>query len=74
MIRRNGESLARTDPYARQVTRPHQNSVITAIEELQADVRGFPVPSLNELVIYELHVGLSRRRPHRTAASATSGA
>ena len=57
IIRGNGETHTRTDPYARSVTRPHQNSVISATEEMRADARDFAMPPANELVIYELHVG-----------------
>ncbi len=57
VIRRNGETFVRTDPYARYVTRPEQNSVVVAAEEMQTDEHGFRSAPLNELVIYELHVG-----------------
>ena len=57
IIRCDGETHTRTDPYARHVTRPHQNSVISATEEMRADARDFAMPPANELVIYELHVG-----------------
>lgn len=57
VIRRNGESLIRTDPYARHVTRPYQNSVIVTPEETAPSQDGFAMAPLNELVLYELHVG-----------------
>ncbi|MFN2202036.1 MAG: alpha-amylase family glycosyl hydrolase [Caldilineaceae bacterium] len=56
VIRRSGETLVRTDPYARQVTRPDQNSVVIT-EDTERDRGEFVTPSLQDLVIYELHVG-----------------
>lgn len=60
LIHYNSGRYLRTDPYGRQVTVPHQNSIIgcesfdwTVPEESAA----FMMPALEELVIYELHVG-----------------
>ena len=57
VIRRNGATLLRSDPYGRYVTQPHRNSVIRPGGEPSTGEATFSVPSLNELIIYELHAG-----------------
>ncbi len=57
VIRRNGAALLRSDPYGRYITQPHRNSVVRPDGEPSAGEAPFPVPPLNELVIYELHAG-----------------
>lgn len=61
---RNGKTHVRTDPYARQVVGAFRNGVITGtgLSEGSAETfiwqpTNFQRPELNELVIYELHVG-----------------
>ncbi|GGW24466.1 alpha-amylase family glycosyl hydrolase [Arenibacter certesii] len=57
----NGEqTLERNDPYAFEVTNSNGNSII---RNLDFDWEGdhFELPSFNELVIYELHVGTFNR-------------
>ena len=61
-IRTGGETLQRVDPYARRVT----NSIGNALIPRPAP-RGkrptFELPPLNELVIYELHIGTFGKQP-----------
>jgi 1,4-alpha-glucan branching enzyme len=55
---RNGEQLfERVDPYAAQVTSSVGNGVIYNHAAFDWDGDDFTAPSLNELVIYELHAG-----------------
>jgi 1,4-alpha-glucan branching enzyme len=56
LVRRGKDELARIDPHARAVTSSVGNAVVY---EDRFDWRGdaFRLPALNELVIYELHVG-----------------
>ena len=51
-----GKELFRIDPYARQVTSSVGNSIITERHRRSAG-DDFTPPALNEMVIYELHVG-----------------
>ena len=51
-----GATLWRNDPYARAIERGEENSVI-ADPSFVFQVQGFRAPEMNELVIYELHVG-----------------
>lgn len=65
VIQRNGRTVVRTDPYARDVTVPFSNSVVrngypSAAKDdaaAQRPATPFVPPPLHELVIYELHVG-----------------
>jgi 1,4-alpha-glucan branching enzyme len=62
VIQNGQEILVRTDPYARDVLSPRENSVICDRAEEQTDLETdklerFEPPATNELVIYELHVG-----------------
>ncbi|MBS3742024.1 MAG: alpha amylase C-terminal domain-containing protein [Candidatus Cloacimonetes bacterium] len=51
-----GNEYLRIDPYARQVTSSAGNSIITPPYDIKKEAE-FNPPSLNELVIYELHIG-----------------
>jgi len=60
VIQHNGQTLTRTDPYARAVVGAHDDGVVVA--DLDAGDRPdaqntFTPPAIDELVIYELHVG-----------------
>lgn len=60
LIHHGGQAQIRTDPYARAVVGAHDDGVI--VDDLgEADKQETPIafvtPALNELVIYELHVG-----------------
>jgi 1,4-alpha-glucan branching enzyme len=62
VIHNGSEILLRTDPYTRDVLSPRDNGVIckSGIEVLDSETSKaaqFEPPALNELVIYELHVG-----------------
>lgn len=60
----NGEKvLERNDPYAFEVTNSNGNSVIRTLNFEWGD-DDYKMPSWNELVIYELHVGtFNRKKP-----------
>lgn len=51
-----GKEFLRIDPYARDVTGSTGNGIIIALFERDRQ-EGFAHPPLNEMVIYELHVG-----------------
>lgn len=58
VLRNAAQMITRADPYATEIAPPFLNSVISAdteVETLETD--NFRMPPLNELVIYELHVG-----------------
>jgi len=58
----NGEQiLSRIDPWARQVTNSVGNAVIHDAAFDWGNDAEFPIPSLNELVIYEMHIGTFAR-------------
>ncbi|SIQ90285.1 alpha-amylase family glycosyl hydrolase [Maribacter ulvicola] len=59
-IEYEGEVLARNDPYAFEVTNSNGNSIIRTLD-FKWDDEEFKMPSWNELVIYELHVGTFNR-------------
>ena len=57
VIQNGSDQLLRTDPYARDVVTGNNNGVIC---KTTSHIQGMPpdwMPSWNELVIYELHVG-----------------
>jgi 1,4-alpha-glucan branching enzyme len=57
----NGEmKLSKNDPYARKMTNSVGNSVVIDLRKDWQDHQ-FRLPSFNELVIYELHVGTFNR-------------
>ncbi len=58
----NGEqTLSRIDPWAREVTNSSGNAVIHDAAFDWGNDAAFAIPSLNELVIYELHIGTFAR-------------
>lgn len=59
-IEYNGKLLSRNDPYAFEVTNSDGNSIIRRLD-FSWDDSDFKMPSWNELVIYELHVGTFNR-------------
>ncbi|WP_282113133.1 alpha-amylase family glycosyl hydrolase [Maribacter stanieri] len=59
-IEYNGKLLSRNDPYAFEVTNSDGNSIIRRLD-FSWDDDNFKMPSWNELVIYELHVGTFNR-------------
>ena len=59
-IEYNGKLLSRNDPYAFEVTNSDANSIVRRLD-FSWDDADFKMPSWNELVIYELHVGTFNR-------------
>ncbi|WP_116771704.1 alpha-amylase family glycosyl hydrolase [Maribacter litoralis] len=59
-IEHEGSLLPRNDPYAFEVTNSNGNSVIRTLD-FDWDDDDFKMPSWNQLVIYELHVGTFNR-------------
>lgn len=57
LIANQGRTLARIDPYARQVTNSTGNAVVYDPNAFDWGDDAFTIPSWNELVVYELHVG-----------------
>ena len=55
LIHHNGQTLLRTDPYARAVSGPQLDGL--ALPSVTPSAESFELPALHELVIYELHVG-----------------
>lgn len=51
-----GNEYLRVDPYARQVTNSVGNAIITRVDPIGKE-ETFNPPALNEMVIYELHIG-----------------
>lgn len=66
LIESNGRQFGRIDPYARQVTSSVGNAVI-ADPHFDWSNDHFMLPSLNKLVIYELHIGTFGRTNHGPA-------
>jgi 1,4-alpha-glucan branching enzyme len=66
-----GSTLWRCDPYARRVTRAGGNAVVTSRAFGWTD-GGFRMPSWNELVLYELHIGTFHRRWHEPKGTFSS--
>ena len=58
-IRYEGETFDRVDPHARDVTNSAGNGIV--VDRRPAGDDGFRMDSLNELVVYELHVGTFHR-------------
>ncbi|WP_339922080.1 alpha-amylase family glycosyl hydrolase [uncultured Cyclobacterium sp.] len=67
-LKSNGNSLLRNDPYARQMTHSNGNSVI-AKRAFNWDDENFKIPSLNQLVIYEMHIGTFHQKINSGEAS-----
>lgn len=67
VISREGQTFLRTDPYAKAISFPNQNGIITGNQSLIAaegakSALNFHPPDRRHLVIYELHVGTFNRR------------
>ena len=58
----NGESFTKIDPYARRVTNSVGNGLIPRPYE-GSEPPAFDPPPLNEMVIYELHIGTFGKQP-----------
>lgn len=70
----NGDQqMSRIDPYAREVTSSIGNAVVQDKEFDWAD-DAFSLPPLNELVIYELHIGTFRDSKHEGPGDFASAA
>lgn len=61
VIHNNGEAFYRNDPYAFELTNSDGNSVIRDLNFDFGDDQ-YQLPSFNQLVIYELHVGTFNRK------------
>ena len=57
LIHNGGQKLNRMDPYARQVTNSVGNSVVYDPNAFDWQQDQFKAPPMNELVIYEMHIG-----------------
>ncbi len=69
VLRHQGQTLWRNDPYAREVTRSDGNSmVIDPSFDWEADT-DFRMPAWNELVVYEMHLGTFNDTPGGPAGS-----
>lgn len=60
-IYNGGQTLQRIDPYARAVTNSVGNGIVYDPQNFDWGDDDFSLPSFNELVIYELHVGTFHR-------------
>ncbi|MBG49758.1 MAG: 1,4-alpha-glucan branching protein [Pseudozobellia sp.] len=70
IVYNGNQVLAKNDPYAFEVTNSDGNSVIRTLNFDWSDAE-FKMPSWNELVIYELHVGtFNRKDPDRVGTFA----
>lgn len=67
-----GRELFRIDPYARRVTSSIGNAVVTS--RYRRPPGRFRPPALNELLIYELHVGTFGKRPGDEGPGTIAGA
>ena len=57
----NGENkITKNDPYARKLTNSMGNSIVIDLGKDREDHQ-FQIPSFNELVIYEMHIGTFNR-------------
>jgi 1,4-alpha-glucan branching enzyme len=56
-IKNGAMELSRIDPYAREVTSSVGNAVVYNVNDFDWGIDEFHLPTMNELVIYELHVG-----------------
>ncbi|WP_026914879.1 alpha-amylase family glycosyl hydrolase [Christiangramia portivictoriae] len=68
VIHNNGEVLYRNDPYAFELTNSDGNSVIRDLNFDFGDSH-YQLPSFNQLVIYELHVGTFNRKSADTVGT-----
>lgn len=63
----------RIDPYARRVTNSVGNAIIKApLQKNESDQ--FPIPPLNEMVIYELHIGTFGKAGRQSGPGTLEGA
>ena len=68
IIHNNGETFYRNDPYAFELTNSDGNSVIRDLNFDFGDDQ-YQLPSFNQLVIYELHVGTFNRKSADTVGT-----
>ncbi|TQI71412.1 1,4-alpha-glucan branching enzyme [Gramella sp. Hel_I_59] len=68
VIHNNGETFYRNDPYAFELTNSDGNSVIRDLNFDFGDDQ-YQLPSFNQLVIYELHVGTFNRKSADTVGT-----
>ncbi|WP_298248102.1 alpha-amylase family glycosyl hydrolase [uncultured Christiangramia sp.] len=68
VIHNNGETFYRNDPYAFEFTNSDGNSVIRDLNFDFGDDQ-YHLPSFNQLVIYELHVGTFNRKSEDTVGT-----
>ncbi len=68
-----GEEFFRIDPYTRRVTNSVGNAIITKLPR-QSPSRQFTIPPLNELVIYELHIGTFGKKKGQEGPGTIEGA
>lgn len=61
IIQNGKEKLYRNDPYAKEVTQSNGNSIVTDPAFDWQD-KEFSMPSWNQLVIYEMHIGTFNRK------------
>jgi len=68
-----GKEYSRIDPYARRVTNSVGNAIVPPPSEPNGS-RQFAPPSLNEMVIYEMHIGTFGKRPGEPGPGRIEGA
>ncbi len=68
-----GDEYLRIDPYARQVINSVGNAIISKLDLLEEE-EGFNPPALNEMVIYELHIGTFGKQGGEPGPSDIDGA
>ncbi|TWT32853.1 hypothetical protein [Blastopirellula retiformator] len=61
MIRNGEQELSRIDPYARKVTNSVGDGIIYEPDRFEWEGDAFELPTYNQLVIYEMHVGTFNR-------------
>ncbi len=64
IIRNNNEYL-KIDPYARRVTHSAGNAIIRKPQR-KIELKTFDMPKINELIIYELHIGTFAKDSEKT--------
>ncbi len=70
----NGDKeLYRIDPYARKVTDSRGNGVIRPLQ-LCSDMKPFEPPPMNELIIYEIHIGTFGKTEDQSGPGTLEGA
>lgn len=63
LVTASGDTIGRNDPYAREVTNSVGNSVVVQDDFDWGDDH-FVMPPLNELVVYEMHIGTFHDSDH----------